>query len=114
MSWDFSEFERLAADLTTAGARAQALATVAVGKSAFDMQARAQVAAPVDTGFLQGSISTDHRGLEAETGPTASYAPFVEGGTSRMAPQPFLFPALDAVTPGFLAAMEQVIDGSLR
>ena len=45
---------------------------------------------------------------------TVPYGIYLEGGTSRMPPQPYLFPALDAVTPGFLAAMEQVIDRSLQ
>lgn len=114
MDWDFSDFEALSADLTAAGQRAEPLARAVVGKTAFDLQARAQTAAPVDTGFLRGSISTDHRGLEAEVGPTAHYGIYLEMGTSKMAPRPYLFPALDAVEPGFLAAIEQVIDGSLQ
>ena len=114
VSWDMSEFRTLSADLSAAAARVEALAETAVAKSALDVQARAQVAAPVDTGFLMGSISTDIRGLEAEVGPTAHYGVYLEAGTSRMAPQPYLFPALDAVAPGFLQAMGQVIERSLQ
>jgi len=113
-SWDFSEFRAFAADLSAASGRAEALAETAVAKTAAELQGRAQSAAPVDTGYLRGSISSDIRGLEAEIGPTAHYGIYLEMGTSRMAPRPFLFPALDAVEPGFLAAMEQVIDGSLQ
>ena len=113
-SWDMSEFRTFTADLTAAAGRAEALAETVVAKTATDLQARAQTAAPVDTGFLRGSISSDIRGLEAEVGPTAHYGIYLEMGTSRMSPQPYLFPALDAVEPGFLAAIEQVIDGSLQ
>lgn len=109
-AWDFSEFDALSADLTAAGAAAVPRARTAVAKAAADVQARAQIAAPVDTGFLQGSISTTNRGLEAEVGPTAHYGVYVEMGTSRMAPQPYLFPALDVVAPGFVDAIEQIID----
>ena len=111
--FDFSEFQQLAADLNAVGSRAEPLARIAVAKTAADLQARAQVAAPVDTGFLRSSISTDNRGLEAEVGPTAHYGIYQEMGTSRMGPQPYLFPALDAVTPGFEQAMAQVVERSL-
>lgn len=114
VSWDFSEFRTLAADLRAAGPRAEPLARLVVAKTATDLQALAQRAAPVDTGFLRSSISTTNSGLEAEVGPTASYGVFQEMGTSKMAPQPYLFPALDRVTPMFGQAMEQVIDGSLQ
>lgn len=111
--FDFSEFRQLAADLNGAGARVDALARTAVAATATMLQAQAQGAAPVDTGFLRSSISTTNRGLEAEVGPTASYGYFVEGGTSRMSPQPYLFPALDVVTPMFEAAMAQVIEQAM-
>lgn len=55
---------------------------------------------PVRTGTLRGSISfrtTSDRGwtllLLAEA--TADYATFVENGTSRMAPQPFMMPGVE-------------------
>ncbi len=56
--------------------------------------------APIDTGRLRNSIT--HR-LETETGQiigivgtNVEYASFQEFGTSKMAAQPFLFPALEA------------------
>ncbi|MGC0144938.1 HK97-gp10 family putative phage morphogenesis protein [Pseudactinotalea sp. Z1732] len=111
--FDFSEFQALAADLRAAGSRAEPLARAAVAATATMLQAQAQGAAPVDTGFLRSSISTTNRGLEAEVGPTAHYGIYQEMGTSRMGPQPYLFPALDRVTPMFEAAMAQVIERSL-
>lgn len=59
---------------------------------------------PVDTGLLKSRIfytyqpSTKTLTLHADTG----YAIFVEGGTHKMRPQPFLRPAINAVAPAFL------------
>lgn len=55
---------------------------------------------PVDTGRLRASIThsleSDSRGLVGVVGTDVHYAPYVEFGTSRMAAQPFLRPALAA------------------
>lgn len=111
--WDMSEVRQLAADLSAAGQAAAPLARLAVAKSALDLVAEAKYDAPVDTGFLMGSISATVDGLQAEVGPTAEYGLYQEVGTSRMAPQPYLFPALERVTPAFEQAMGQVVDRSL-
>ena len=56
---------------------------------------------PVDTGRLRASLTTDVE-REGKTtfvlkvGTNVEYASFVETGTSRMAAQPFLRPAVDA------------------
>lgn len=56
---------------------------------------------PVDTGRLRASLTTDVE-REGKTtfvlkvGTNVEYASFVENGTSRMAAQPFLRPAVDA------------------
>ena len=60
------------------------------------VEADATLRAPVDTGNLRSSIT--HRVLsdeEAHIGTNVEYAPYVEQGTSKMAAQPFLRPALD-------------------
>ena len=110
MEFDASELRTLAADLGKAGYDATRKAQQVVRKSALDVQTVAAEKAPVDTGFLKASIGVDMAGddLTAIIGPSASYGRFVEEGTSRMAPQPYMSPALDAVTPGFVAAMEQL------
>lgn len=64
--------------------------------------------APVDTGSLRKSIRTEKKGnLEASiiagggglvnprTGREVDYAGYVEYGTSRMSPQPYMQPALE-------------------
>lgn len=105
---DFSEVAKLAADLGKAGAKAGALASVAVRKTALDIEASAKAVAPVDTGNLRNSISSDIAKLHAEVGPTAAYGVYVEYGTSRMAPQPYLGPAFDRHAPGLEAALGQI------
>lgn len=85
-------------------------ASAVVRKVAFDTEADAKVLAPVDTGNLRNSITTavTGDGLTAAVVATASYAPFVELGTSRMAPQPFMGPATDRNAPKFREAMAQL------
>lgn len=54
----------------------------------------------VRTGRLRASISwrvdVDARGAYADIGSAVEYAAFVEIGTDRMAPRPYLRPALEA------------------
>ena len=85
-------------------------ASAVVRKVAFDTEADAKALAPVDTGNLRNSITTavTGNGLTAAVVATASYAPFVEGGTSRQAPRPFMGPATDRNTPLFYEAMGQL------
>lgn len=116
---DASEVRELAADIAASTGRVVAAAAQVVRKTAADVQHDAQNAAPVDTGYLRSSISTTVTGdgrngqMTAEVGPTAGYGIYQELGTSRMAPQPFLFPALDRNTPGFYEAIEQLGGGIL-
>jgi len=50
---------------------------------------------PVDTGNLQRNIETEYEGLSLRVGTQVEYGGYVEGGTSKMAAQPYLRPALD-------------------
>lgn len=106
------EMGKLAADLTRASSTVAARAGVAMSKAARDIQAGAQNRAPVDTGNLRSSISTDTQTgggtLRAEVGPTANYGGYVENGTSRQRAQPYLRPATDAALPGYQAALGQL------
>lgn len=53
----------------------------------------AKLACPVDTGRLRNSISHARDDEAAYIGTNVEYAPYVELGTSRMKPRPFLTPA---------------------
>lgn len=110
MTVDFSAIQRFEVSLGTAGTNIVSLAKAAVAKTAYDLQAQAMARCPVDTGNLRSSITVelDPSGLAAEVGPTAHYGAHVEYGTVRMAPQPYMQPAIDAVMPGYLAAMQQI------
>jgi HK97 gp10 family phage protein len=114
MEIDASELARLGVELQTATGTLGAKASAAIRKTAYDIEADAKALAPVDTGTLMNSISTDITGdgrfgvMEAEIGPTVDYAQFVEEGTSRMAPQPYMRPAFDRRSPGLVKAFEQL------
>lgn len=119
ISIDASELNRLAADLSGAGARVGAAVSVVVRASARRLEAEAKQFAPVDTGNLRSSIGTDLVGdgrsdtMAAEVGPTASYGAFVEFGTSRQAPAAYMGPAFDRAVPSFTDALAQVAEGSV-
>lgn len=113
MSADFSQVRDLAADLAKAGPKQMLLAQRVIVKTAHDIEGTAKQLAAVDTGMMRGSIGSDIRPLQAIIGPTVDYAPFVEFGTSRAAPQPFMGPAAARHEPGYYQAMEQVLGGLL-
>lgn len=72
----------------------------------------AKAFAPVDTGALRNSISSEVHysagSTTGEFGPTVHYGEFVEDGTSRMAPRAYVGPAFDRNTPPFVSAMEAI------
>lgn len=116
MHFETAELSKLAADLEAGAAKVEPNAAAVVKKVAFDIEAAAKLAAPVDTGDLQGSISTDigGDGLSAEIGPTVEYGYYVEYGTHnedesvRTEPQPYMGPAFDVHSPNLAKALEQV------
>lgn len=70
---------------------------------------------PVDTGDLKNSIkfhATTNHGwtflLQAEAG--MYYASFVEGGTSRMGPRPFLQPGVDLAADQIEILLGEMVD----
>lgn len=110
MGDDVSQLRELIVDLAGASKETVVLTSRAVRKAALDVEAHAKRLAPVDTGALRSSIttSTGISGLEAEVGPTVHYGLYQELGTARMAPQPYMGPALEVVEPGFLEAVAQI------
>ena len=65
----------------------------------------------VRTGYLQSTIYYRVSGILLEFGATADYASYNEFGTWRMAPQPFIRPALDATQQKILDA---IMTGALK
>lgn len=83
-----------------------------VRKTAHDIEATAKELAPVDTGHLRSSIGVDifrEDGalIVAEIGPTADYGPYVEYGTHRAGPQPYMGPSADRHAPLMERAIAQ-------
>lgn len=105
---DTTEVRHLAFDLGKAPADVEEKAARAIAKTAHEIEADAKAIVSVDTGFLKNSISTDVDGLTAEIGPTANYGVYVEEGTSRMSPEPYMRPAFDRRKEGLVQALEQI------
>ena len=109
MAFDFDDVRKVTADLSNAGPEIKRRGSQALRKTLLDTKRSAQNRAPVDTGKLKGSIGiTLLGGISGEVGPTANYGYWVEMGTSRMAPQPYMGPAPDQHTPAFEQAMQQL------
>ena len=108
VDFDFDEVARLTVDLGHAGARTIKDAAVAIDVAARTCERDAKIFAPVDTGNLRNSITSDVRGLTAEIGPSAEYAAHVEFGTSRMAPQPYMGPAAGRAGELLMKAMQGI------
>lgn len=114
---DVGQVHRLSESIGAAPYGVLSQALTATRKVAADTKRDAQAACPVDTGNLRSSITFETRALAAsvwgEVGPTASYGAYVEYGTSRMAPQPYMGPAFDRHAETFAAAMSQLRAASL-
>lgn len=82
-----------------------------VKRAALAVEGGAKERCPVDTGRLRSSIThqVDADGLSAVVGTNVDYAPHVEFGTSRMAAQPFLFPAMESHRPEFLRRLRAAL-----
>src|SRR3990167_6567527 len=72
------------------------------------MEAYAKGFAPVDTGRLRNSIHAEKiSDNEVIVSDNVEYGVFVEFGTSKMPPQPFLTPAMDLVRIEFPSIIAQ-------
>jgi len=78
-------------------------------KSALLVEGEAKNLAPVDTGNLRNSLTHEVEGQEAYVGTPVSYAIFQELGTSKMAAQPFLNPALESNKENILKIFKEEI-----
>jgi len=106
---------RLVSRFPQISAQAHVLARAAVTKAAHDIEAKAKLRVPVDTGATKNSIHTTATGdLSAEVAATTSYAHYLEYGTVKMAARPYMLPAARDVEPSFLAAMSQITGRGLR
>ena len=90
----------------------------ATKQTALAAQADARDNAPVDTGNLKQSISTEHeRSTEAATSTVytnVEYALYQEMGTVKMAAHPFLMPALNANKSTFETLAKRELQEAIR
>lgn len=103
-----------AAKLRKAATATRPLLVKAVTKITKEIEADAKTLVPVRTSTLQNSINGTVLAsfgdqIVGQVVPGANYALYVEFGTSKMAAQPFLFPALNRHKGEFFSAMEAVV-----
>jgi len=77
-----------------------------VRKTALDIEELARELVPVDTGALKASIEAQqespYRWVVTAGNEAVDYAEYVENGTTRQPPQPYLTPAADEMRGPFL------------
>lgn len=71
----------------------------------------AKLRTPVDTGRLRSSVSHAVSGDSAYIGTNVEYAPYVEMGTVKMAPRPYIKPAVIEHVNEYKALAEQYMKG---
>lgn len=101
MPADVSQLLALAADLEEAGNAGLTAVDKVIADYGDKVAEAARNSAPVRTGRLKGSIRVTKGAHRVEIEATEYYAQFVEFGTSKMAPEPFMEPALAANEGGF-------------
>jgi HK97 gp10 family phage protein len=101
MPADVSQLLALATDLEQAGKAGLAAIDKVIAEYGDKVTDAARSSAPVRTGRLKGSIRVTPGAHRVEVEATEYYAQFVEFGTSKMAPEPFMEPALAANEGGF-------------
>jgi HK97 gp10 family phage protein len=85
-------------------------ATSVINAHAQNVASLARALAPVRTGRLRASIAVEVSGTGAVSViADAPYAVYVELGTSRQSPQPFLRPAVENDRPGLMSDLQKVI-----
>lgn len=81
-----------------------------VRTAAFQIEQQAKIAAPVDTGFLRGSIQTEILDpMTARVSVGAEYGIYVEFGTRYMAAQPYFIPAAEQVIRNLGGELKKVL-----
>lgn len=109
---DATEIRSLERSLKATSRNARKETRDTVHKAGFEIERGGKQRAPVRTGMLRNSITTEFHDTvvswEAETGPEVNYGKYPELGTERQAPQPYMGPSFDAVEPSFNEAIDDI------
>lgn len=93
------------------GPKTHRLVKQVVEKTTRDLESSAKARAPVDTGALRNSITSEFpQELTGEVSVGVEYGAYVEYGTGKMAAQPYLTPAADQIRQPFIKAIERAIE----
>lgn len=110
----YGEVLKHADRLSRAPVEQQAKLSALAARTAKNIGNRARTLAPVLTGTLRSSITVEETSpLHWEIKADAFYGRFVEYGTSRQAPQPFMAPAAEAYEEAFYLGVEVIAAGLL-
>ena len=101
----------LSNDIPRIVAGMEAAAIEEVRKTCFDIEAGAKSMAPVDTGNLKNSITTEVDGLTGTVATGVDYAIYQEYGTSKMPAHPYMTPAAEQAYPAFVAGITRIVNG---
>lgn len=105
MALDMSQVQALGRQLKSSGSTLKRDTAKTVRESAKAVEDGARQRAHRVSGELQDSISSSTQGNVGQIVASSPHAIYNEYGTSKMAPIPFMTPALEAEAPNFLAHM---------
>jgi HK97 gp10 family phage protein len=110
MGVDVSQMYTLADDLKKSGRSVRKELNVAVTKVTEQVKEAAKAKAPVGpTGNLRDSIESTVRGTRGEVGTDLEYAQYVEFGTYKDEPEPFIGPAGDTANESLPPEVEAAV-----
>ena len=108
------QFARFANDLLRASTGIDAMGARAAEKVGRGALKTAQSVVPVDTGDLERSLRFRRDGSRAVISSDLYYAAFQEYGTSEMAPNPFMGPAVAEWGPRLVTEVEAIRDKVIK
>lgn len=107
---DMSEVDRLTVDFARHADVIGKLSSEALSEIAATLRDDARTAAPVESGALRASITLRGGAGYRIVYTPLRYARFVEFGTSKMSPRPFLWPAASKAEQSLIDALDDAAD----